>query len=89
MESRDNAVTQGGRRPTGVTAEEAQTEVVTRKTHKRHTLAYILRVVETVSTLRSEGTGALGAYLRKGGLYYATVRVWERLHASGALTGAK
>src|SRR5512135_724937 len=89
MESRDSAVTQGGRRPTGVTAEEAQTEVVARKTRKRHTLAYKLRVVETVATLRSEGSGALGAYLRKEGLYYATVRAWERLHASGALTAAK
>jgi cell shape-determining protein MreC len=46
-------------------------------------------VVETVATLRSEGSGALGAFLRKEGLYYATVRAWERLHASGALTAAK
>jgi len=33
--------------------------------------------------------GRLGAYLRKEGLYYSSVRLWERLQAQGKLTSSR
>jgi transposase-like protein len=62
------------------------TEVVARRKHRRHTLSYKLKVLETVSALRTQGNGAIGAYLRKEGLYYSSVQKWERLHEEGKLT---
>jgi hypothetical protein len=49
-------------------------------------VAYKLKVLETVAALRARGHGAVGAYLRKEGLYYSSVRTWERLQAQGQLT---
>ena len=81
--------TEGGRRPTGVPIEAASSsssEVVARTKRRPHTLAYKLKVLETVAALRTQGHGAIGAYLRKEGLYYSSVRTWERLQAEGKLT---
>jgi hypothetical protein len=81
--------TEGGRRPTGVPIEAASPsspEVVARPKRRRHTLAYKLKVLETVAALQAQGHGAVGAYLRKEGLYYSSVRTWERLQAEGKLT---
>lgn len=64
------------------------TEVVAHTGHRRHTVAYKLKVLETVSVLRSQGNGAIGAYLRKEGLYYSSVRLWQRLQAQGKLTSS-
>lgn len=46
-------------------------------------------VLETVAALRSEGHGAIGAYLRKEGLYYSSVRTWERQQSQGRLSSTR
>jgi len=61
-------------------------EVVARTTRRNHTVAYKLKVLETVDALKQEGHGAIGAYLRREGLYYSNVRSWLRLQAEGRLT---
>lgn len=77
--------TEGGRRPTGVPGEPT-TEVQGLQGRRRLTVAYKIRVVETVAALRSEGNGSIGAYLRREGLYYATVSKWSKQYEQGALT---
>jgi transposase len=76
--------TEGGRRPTGVPGGEA-VEVEVPSKRRRLTVAYKIRVVETVASLRSEGHGSIGAFLRKEGLYYSTVRKWTEQYARGDL----
>ncbi len=90
-------VTEGVRRTTDVTSDLPRrpdtsmsgTEVVARAIRRRLSLAYKLKVLETVSHLRTQGHGAVGAYLREEGLYYSSVRAWERLHANGELTAQR
>jgi transposase len=67
---------------------EKTVEVEARAKRRRHTLAYKLKVLETVAGLRSQGNGAIGAYLRREGLYYSSVRKWEQLHSEGKLTSS-
>ena len=62
-------------------------EVVARPIRRRLTVAYKLKVLETVSALREGGKGTVGAYLRKEGLYYSSVHSWERQRTQGRLTG--
>ena len=84
--------TEGGHRPTGVPIEAVSTsspEVVARPKRRRHTLAYKLKVLQTVAALRSQGHGAVGAYLRKEGLYYSAVRTWEHQQSQGRLTSSQ
>ena len=84
--------TEGGRRPTGVPVEGSKIpspEVEAKHTRRRHTIAYKIRVLETVSALRADGGGAIGSYLRKEGLYYSTVRKWEKLQEEGKLTSTQ
>jgi len=61
------------------THHEGTTEVVARPVRRRHTVAYKLKVLETVAALRAEGNGAVGAYLRREGLYYSSVQFWHWL----------
>ena len=85
-----SAGAEGGRRPTGAPAETTispDPEVVARPSRRRLTTAYKLKVLDTVSSLRGQGQGAIGAYLRKEGLYYSSVRKWDLLHSQGVLTG--
>jgi len=49
-------------------------------------VAYKLKVLETVAALREQGQGAVGAYLRTEGLYYSSIRSWEKLRDQGLLT---
>lgn len=84
--------TQGGRRPTGVPVDGRgvpTSEVEVRRTRRRHTIAYKIRVLETVAGLRTDGGGAIGAYLRKEGLYYSTVRKWAQYYEQGKLTSTR
>ena len=89
--------TEGVRRTTDVTSDlplrpdtsVSDTEVVARAARRRLSLAYKLNVLETVTYLRTQGHGAVGAYLRQEGLYYSSVRAWERLHANGELTARR
>ena len=83
---------QGGRRPTGAPVDapsRPDPEVVARSTRRRLTVAYKLKVLDTVAALRDQGRGAIGAYLRKEGLYYSNVATWERQRSQGILTAAK
>lgn len=87
-----SAGTQGGRRPTGGPADAsaaADPEVVARPTRRRLTVAYKLKVLDTVATLRERGNGAVGAYLRKEGLYYSSISSWERHRSQGLLTSTR
>lgn len=84
------AGTEGGRRPTVVPADaptKPDPEVVVRPHRRNLTVAYKLKVLETVEALREQGEGTIGAYLRKEGLYYSSVRYWARLRDNGLLTG--
>jgi hypothetical protein len=84
------AGTEGGRRPTGGPAATAgatlDPEVVARATRRRLTVAYKVKVLDAVASLRERGNGAVGAYLRKEGLYYSSVKKWERQQSAGELT---
>lgn len=84
------AGTEGGRRPTVVPADapaKPDPEVVVRPHRRNLTVAYKLKVLETVETLKEQGEGTIGAYLRKEGLYYSSIRYWARLRDNGLLTG--
>ena len=86
------AGTEEGRRPTVVPADapiKPDSEVVARPHRRNLTVAYKLRVLETVSALREQGQGAIGAYLRKEGLYYSSISSWERLRDKGLLTSTQ
>ena len=76
--------TEGGRRPTGVSGGEA-VEVEVPVTRRRLTIPYKIRIVETVKTLKAEGHGSIGAFLRREGLYYSTVRKWIEQYERGEL----
>ena len=88
----ESAGTEGGRRPTGGPAEPSakpDPEVVFRPHRRNLTVAYKLKILETVAALREQGQGAVGAYLRKEGLYYSSIRSWERLRGQGLLTSTQ
>ena len=83
------AETEGGRRPTGgpaAASAPADAEVVARTSRRRLSIAYKLKVLDTMAALRERGRGAVGAYLRKEGLYYSSVHSWERQRSQGRLT---
>jgi len=84
--------TEGDRRSTGVPADVSvrpDSEVTPRATRRYLTVAYKLKVLETVAALREQGQGAIGAYLRKEGLYYSSIRSWEKLRDQGLLTSSR
>lgn len=83
------AGTEGGLRPTVAPADAStkpDPEVVVRRHRRNLTVTYKLKVLETVAELREQGQGKVGAYLRKEGLYYSSIRSWERLRDKGLLT---
>jgi transposase len=83
------AETEGSRRHpegTAVSSIKPNSEVVPKATRRTLTIAYKLKVMETVAALREQGQGAVGAYLRKEGLYYSSIRTWEKLLDQGLLT---
>ena len=82
------AGTEGGRRPTGVPAGanvKSDPEVIAQLTRRRLTSAYKLKVLKQVDNLREAGNGAIGAYLRKEGIYYSMVHNWSKLREQGLL----
>lgn len=84
--------TEGGRRPTVVPVvgrEVSTSEVEMKRPRRRHTVAYKIRALETVEALRADGGGAIGAYLRREGLYYSTVRKWAEYYKQGKLTSTR
>jgi transposase-like protein len=64
-------------------------EVVAHKTRRRLTVGYKIRVIETVTELKANGSSSIGSYLRKEGLYYSSVRKWMQQHERGELTATK
>lgn len=90
VSSKEATGAEGGRRPTGVpvdaTGATPDPEVVARQTRRRLTVGYKLKVLNTVASLREQGQGAVGAYLRKEGLYYSSVHAWQKQHSQGLLT---
>lgn len=86
-----SAGTEGGRLgPTVIPAEvnrNPDPEVVVQMTRRRLTNTYKLKVLNHVDSLRSEGNGAIGAYLRKEGIYYSMVHNWSKLREQGLLNG--
>jgi len=84
------AGTEGGRRPTGVPAGmggKPDPEVVIQMTRRRLNNSYKLKVLNHVDSLRNDGNGAIGAYLRKEGLYYSMVHNWSKQRDQGLLRG--
>ena len=88
---------EGARRATGepgvpTTAQPqsaSSTEVPVHRTRRRLTAAYKQRVLHKVAELRGAHNGAVGAYLRSEGLYYSSVRKWEKSAAEGKLGASK
>jgi hypothetical protein len=86
--SKEPAEPEEGRRPDGGPAGKSarpNSEVLPRDRRRYLTVAYKLKVLETVAALREEGQGKVGAYLRKEGLYYSSIRLWETLRNQGGL----
>ena len=84
--------TEEGRRPTVVhdnAPTKPDSEVIVRSHRRNLTVSYKLKVLGTVAALREQGHGAVGAYLRKEGLYFSSIASWERLRGQGLLTSAK
>jgi transposase-like protein len=94
--------TEGVRRTTDVTGEETNkqdVEVVGKRTRRRLSIGYKLRVLKAIAELKknesSEGTNpkgtgdSIGSYLRKEGLYYSSVRKWMEQQERGELTGKR
>lgn len=77
---------EGGRRPTGDSIPDADTEVVVPRKRRRHTKAYKLSVLNTVAELKKESPGKIGEYLRSEGLYYKTVSQWRNQQRDGTLS---
>jgi transposase len=76
-----------GRRPTeqatGVTPPDP--EVLPMKKRRNLTVAYKIKIVETITALRKENHGGVGAFLRKEGLYHSMVKKWEQQVNEGTL----
>lgn len=84
--------TEGGRRPTGGPVDSGSKpdpEVVPKSKRRYLTVAYKLKILDTVAHLREQGQGAVGAYLRSEGLYHSSIATWEKLRDRGLLTSAK
>jgi hypothetical protein len=84
--------TEEGRRPTVVPADvpiKPDPEVIARPHRRNLTVGYKLKVLETVAVLREQGQKAVGAYLRKEGLYFSSIRSWEQLRDRGLLTSTQ
>jgi transposase-like protein len=82
------SVTEGARRATGVTDISAQkkdapdSEVREPIKRPRHTENYKQEVVARVAELRETG-GEIGSYLRTKGVYWGTVKKWEKKLKNG------
>lgn len=59
--------------------EVAETEVTWRQgKRKKYTESYKRQVIEHVAELRQTGSGNIGGYLRREGLYYTMIHKWEK-----------
>ena len=87
--SEEPGVPEEGRRPTGGTPAapaKPDPEVAPKPKRRYLTVAYKLKVLDTIEALREKGTGEIGAYLRQEGLYYSSISSWQKLRDQGLLT---
>ena len=83
--------TKGGRfGPTGVPSvpervRTANPQVPVLNKRRNLTTAFKRKVIAKVKRLRSHGFGSVGAYLRKIGVYYSSIKIWERQARDGIL----
>lgn len=64
-----------------------ETEVVARPKRRRFSAAYKLRILDEAD--RCTEPGAIGALLRREGLYSSNLTTWRRQRERGELAGAK
>ncbi len=78
------AATEEGRRPTLVAAPAAASPELSGRPHRRNfTAQYKLRILDEID--HAAGTvGAIGAILRREGIYSSSITEWRRLRAAGA-----
>jgi len=87
------ADTGGTRRATGVAANDGEhqpaafsppdPEVVEKKSRRRFTAAYKLRILQEYESCRA--SGGIGALPRRAGLYHSNISTWRRQRDQGAL----
>jgi transposase len=70
--------TEGGLRPSGVSDDRPNPEVIEKPKRRRYTEKYKRKIVEEVGILRQNGDGQIGEYLRKEGIYYSMVMRWTK-----------
>ena len=70
--------TEGARRATVVSDKKPDTEVPIHHQRHRYTEKFKREAVAKISALRQSGSGEIGSYLRKEGLYASMVRRWEK-----------
>jgi transposase-like protein len=70
--------TEGARRATVVSDKKPDTEVPIHHQRHRYTEKFKREAVAKVTELRQSGSGEIGSYLRKEGLYASMVRRWEK-----------
>jgi len=74
-----------GRRAAGAAAPDP--EVPAKAKRRRFSAAYKLKILEQTDAL--EGTGEIGAMLRREGLYWSMLSKWRQQRDAGALQGLK
>ena len=90
--SEEMSGTKEGRRPTEVPDKgtaKPNPEVSPKIKRRYLTVAYKLKVLDTVDALRGQGQGAIGAYLRQEGLYYSSISSWQKLRDQERLTATR
>lgn len=68
-----------------VNARAADPRVPVLNKRRNLTTAFKRQVIAKVKRLRSHGFGSVGAYLRKIGVYYSSIKIWERQARDGIL----
>src|SRR5712692_6938586 len=93
LEVKDVAETEGARRATGVFANGRSgeglpdPEVLEKAKRRRFSVEYKLRVLREADACKAPG--AIGALLRREGLYSSHLAVWRRQRETGALAGMR
>ena len=72
----------GSTKDNGSTQNNGSTQVKARPTFRRYTRQYKLQVLKDTDTL---GEGEVGAYLRREGLYYSTLKMFREHRTRGML----
>src|SRR5262245_5064911 len=91
LEMKDSAETEGARRATGVSAGGAEgvpdPEVPEKAKRRQFSPEYRLRILREADTCKAPG--AVGALLRREGLYSSHLVQWRRQREAGALSGMR